>query len=192
MRKILWSVLMVMAASQAHAADYTIDPSHSNVAFKVKHLAISSVPGKFGTFTGNFSFDAKKIEDSKASAKISAGSISTGEAKRDDHLKSPDFLDAAKFDSISFVTSKVEKVSDNEFNAHGDLTIHGVARPVVLRVTYGGSATDPWGKERAAFLATTKISRKDFGLTWNKVMETGSLLVGDEVDITLDIEGVKA
>jgi polyisoprenoid-binding protein YceI len=183
---------MLMVAAQAHAADYAIDPSHSSVAFKVKHLAISSVPGKFGDFKGNFSFDPKNIEASKASAEISAGSINTGESKRDDHLKSPDFLDAGKYGTLSFASSKIEKLSDSEFNAHGDLTIHGVTRPVVLRVTYGGSATDPWGKERAAFVATTKISRKDFGLTWSKVLETGALVVGDTVDITLEVEGVKA
>lgn len=193
MRKLALIVMTsFFAASSSYAADYVIDSSHSSVGFKVKHLAISSVPGKFAEFKGTFSFDPKDIEASKADAEISATSIDTGEAKRDDHLKSGDFLDTAKFSAISFKTTKVEKVSDTEFKAHGDLSIRGVTRPAVLDVTYGGSATDPWGKERAAFLATTKINRKDFGLTWSKALETGGLVVGDEVAITLEIEGIKA
>ncbi len=185
-------ITSLFVASSSYAADYVIDASHSSVGFKVKHLAISSVPGKFAAFKGTFSFDPKDIESSKADAEISATSIDTGEAKRDDHLKAEDFLDTAKFPAISFKTTKVEKVSGTEFKAHGDLTIRGVTRPAALDVTYGGSATDLWGKERAAFLATTKINRKDFGLAWNKVLETGGLVVGDEIAITLEIEGVRA
>ena len=192
MKKIVWALVVAMVATPAYAADYVIDPSHSSVAFKVRHLAISSVPGKFADFKGTFSFDPKSPATSKANAEIVAGSITTGENKRDDHLKSPDFLDAASYGTLTFASSKIENVSGSEFDAHGNLTIHGVTRPVVLHVTYGGSATDPWGKERAAFVATTKISRKDFGLTWNKLLETGALVVGDEVAITLEIEGVKA
>lgn len=192
MKKIVALIVMGMFANVGHAADYAIDPSHSSVGFKVKHLAISSVPGKFGEFKGTFSFDPKNIDASKADAQISVGSINTGEAKRDDHLKSADFLDAAKFQTIAFKTTRVEKVSADQFKAHGDLTLHGVTRPVILDVTYGGSAVDPWGKERAAFLATTKINRKEFGLTWNKVLETGGLVVGDDVQITLEVEGIKA
>jgi polyisoprenoid-binding protein YceI len=114
------------------------------------------------------------------------------DAKRDDHLKGPDFFDASKYPSITFKTNKVDKVSDAAFKAYGDLTIHGVTKPVTLDVTYGGSAKDPWGKERAAFEARTVINRKDFGLTWSKTIETGGLVVGDDVQITLEIEGVKA
>lgn len=181
-----------VAASGAWATDYKIDPSHTSVGFKVKHLAISSVPGKFVDVKGSFSFDPAKIESAKAEAEIAVASIDTNEAKRDDHLKSPDFLDSTKFPSISFKSKQIQKVSASEFNAIGDLTIHGVSKPVTLKVTYGGSAKDPWGNERAAFLATTKISRKDFGLTWNKVLETGGLLVGEDVEISLEVEGVKA
>jgi polyisoprenoid-binding protein YceI len=191
MRKIIAIAIMMLLTNVSHAADYAIDPSHSSVSFKVKHLAISSVPGKFGEFKGTFSFDPKDIAASKADAQLSAGSINTGDAKRDDHLKRGDFLDTAKFQLISFKTARVEKVSDERFKAHGDLTLHGVTRPVTLDVTYGGSATDPWGKARAAFVATTRINRKDFGLTWNKVLESGGLVVGEDVDITLEIEGIK-
>jgi|688.fasta_scaffold758767_2 polyisoprenoid-binding protein YceI len=192
MKKFLALTLATLLSSTCWAADYQIDPTHSSVAFKVKHLAISSVPGRFGELSGTFSFDPSKIEASKAQASLSVSSINTMDAKRDDHLKSPDFLDASKYPSITFKSNTVEKVSDTAFKAHGDLTIHGVTKPVTLDVTYGGSAKDPWGKERAAFEAKTVINRKDFGLTWNKTIETGGLVVGDEVQITLEIEGVKA
>jgi len=191
MKKLLVLSLATLMSSTCWAAEYQIDPSHSSVVFKVKHLAISSVPGRFGEVSGKFSFDPAKIEASKAEATLSVTSIDTMDAKRDDHLKSPDFLDASKFPTISFKTNKVEKVSDSAFKAHGDLTIHGVTKPVTLDVTYGGSVKDPWGKERAAFEAKTVINRKDFGLTWNKTLETGGLVVGDDVSIALEIEGVK-
>ena len=178
MKRIVALALSLCFAGTSQAAEYTIDPSHSSVGFKVRHLAISSVPGKFGEFKGTFSFDPGNIEASKVEAQIV--------------LRSDEFLAAGKFTAITFKSSKIEKVSDTEFKAFGDLTLHGVTRPVTLQVTYGGSATDPWGKERAAFLATTKINRKDFGLTWSKTLETGGLVVGEEVAITLEIEGVKA
>jgi polyisoprenoid-binding protein YceI len=192
MKKFLALTLATLLSSTCWAADYQIDPTHSSVTFKVKHLAISSVPGRFGELSGTFSFDPAKIEASKAQATLSVSSINTMDAKRDDHLKGPDFFDASKYPSITFKTNKVDKVSDAAFKAHGDLTIHGVTKPVTLDVTYGGSAKDPWGKERAAFEAKTVINRKDFGLTWNKTIETGGLVVGDEVQIALEIEGVKA
>lgn len=192
MKKFLALTLATLLSSTCWAADYQIDPTHSSVTFKVKHLAISSVPGRFGELSGTFSFDPAKIEASKAQATLSVSSINTMDAKRDDHLKGPDFFDASKYPSITFKTNKVDKVSDAAFKAHGDLTIHGVTKPVTLDVTYGGSAKDPWGKERAAFEARTVINRKDFGLTWNKTIETGGLVVGDEVQIALEIEGVKA
>jgi len=192
MKRLAAVVIALCFAGTSQAAEYAIDPSHSSVSFKVRHLAISSVPGKFGDFKGTFSFDPQNISASKAEVQIVASSINTGEQKRDDHLKSGDFLDAGKFSAITFKSNKVEKVSDTEFKAFGDLTIHGVTHPVTLNVTYGGSATDPWGKERAAFQATTKINRKDFGLTWSKTLETGGLVVGEEIDITLEIEGIKA
>lgn len=192
MRKFLALTLATLVSSTCWAADYTIDAAHSSVTFKVKHLAISSVPGRFGEVSGKFSFDPANIEAAKAEATIGAASINTMDAKRDDHLKSPDFLDVPKYPSITFKTTKIDKVSDSAFKAHGDLTIHGVTKPVTLDVTYGGAAKDPWGKERVAFEAKTMINRKDFGLTWSKTLETGGLVVGDDVQITLEIEGVKA
>lgn len=191
MRKLIAIILSTVVSSAAWAADYEIDPAHSSVAFKVKHLAISTVPGRFGDVSGRFSFDPTRVDASKAEAKIAVASIDTMDAKRDDHLKGADFFDIPKFPSITFKTNKVEKVSETAFKAVGDLTIHGITRPVTLDVTYGGSAKDPWGKERAAFEAKTLINRKDFGLTWSKTLETGGLVVGDDVQISLEIEGVK-
>ena len=191
MRKLLGVICLSLIAGTSWAADYQIDPAHSSVAFKVKHLAISSVPGRFGEVSGKFSFDPSKIEASTAEATITASSIDTMDAKRDDHLKSPDFLDVSKFPALQFKTTKIEKLSDSTFNAHGNLSIHGVTKPVVLSVVYGGSAKDPWGKERVAFEAKALINRKDFGLTWSKTLETGGLVVGDDVQMTLEIEGVK-
>lgn len=192
MKKLVVGLMMSFVAGNCWATDYVIDSSHSSVVFKVKHLAISSVPGRFGDVSGKFSFDPSKIDSSSAEATIKASSINTMDQKRDDHLKGGDFLDVTKFPEIQFKTTKIEKVSDSAFNAHGDLSIHGVSKPVVLAVTYGGAAKDPWGKERAAFEAKTTINRKDFGLTWNKTLEAGGLVVGDDVQITLEIEGVKA
>lgn len=183
--------LVLLSATPVFAANYKIDPDHSSVGFKIKHLAISSVSGRFTEFTGEFAYDPKNVTASKAAATIAIKSISTEAKKRDDHLKSPDFFDETKFPEISFKSTKVQAGAGDAFQVTGDLTIHGVTKSVVLDVTAGGEAKDPWGKERAAFSATTKINRKDFGLTWNKVLETGGLVVGDEVTITLEIEGIK-
>lgn len=192
MKRIVMFAMSAMFATSAWATDYTIDPSHSSVVFKVKHLAISTVPGRFTQLSGKFSFDPANVKASKASASVSVASINTADTKRDDHLKSPEFLDVAKFQDITFTTTSIEPVSAEAFKAHGDLTIRGVTKPVVLDVTFGGAAKDPWGNQRAAFSASTKINRKDFGLTWSKAIETGALVVGDDVAITLEIEGIKA
>jgi polyisoprenoid-binding protein YceI len=191
MKRMLGVVVACLVASTGWAADYKIDATHSSVGFKVKHLAISWVPGTFGDFKGMFSYDPANVAASKAEAEITVKSVNTADTKRDDHLRSGEFFDAEKFPSITFKSQKVEGVSDTEFKAHGNLTIHGVTKPVVLDVTYGGSAVDPWGNHRAAFVATTKINRKEFGLAWSKVLETGSLVVGDDVLITLEVEGIK-
>ena len=192
MKKIATLVASCLFATNAWATDYKIDPSHSSVVFRVKHLAISYVPGRFTDLSGTFSFDPNNVAASKAAASVAVPSVNTADAKRDEHLKGPDFFDAAKYKDMTFSTTSIEPVSAENFKAHGNLTIRGVTKPVVLDVTFGGTAKDPWGNERAAFTATTKINRKDFGLTWSKAIETGALVVGDEVNITLEIEGIKA
>ncbi len=191
MRALISLAMVFLVTPAVWAANYKIDADHSSVGFKIKHLAISSVNGRFTDFSGTFSFDPTNIAASKAEAKIGIKSINTEQKKRDDHLRGADFFDVAKFPEMSFSTTKIEAVSTNQFKAHGDLTIRGVTKPVVLDITYQGAAKDPWGGERAAFVATTKLGRKDFGLAYNKVLETGGLLIGEEVDVSIEIEGVK-
>lgn len=190
MKKLILALLL--CSSNLFAADYKIDPDHSVVAFKVKHLGISSVFGKFVEFDGNFNFDPKNIKASKTAVTIQTKSIDTRQAKRDDHLKNPDFFDATKFPLMKFVSKEVKEISPDKFQLIGDLTIRDVTKPVTLDVVYGGAVTDPWGNERAAFAASTKINRKEFGLTYNKLLETGGLVVGEDVAIELEVEGIKA
>ncbi len=191
-KKILFTLLLLFGCSQvAVAGEYEIDPAHSSVGFKIRHLAISTVPGTFTAFKGTFSFDPDKIEKSSAEAEIAVTSVNTNNEKRDNHLKGEDFFDVEKFKVMKFKSKKVEKVDDDSFKVHGDLTIRGITKPVVLDVDYLGMAKDPWGSEKAGFTATTTINRKDFGLTWNKVLETGGFVVGDDVNIRLDVEGTK-
>ena len=185
------SLFSLLFASSAFANTYEIDPSHSLVGFKVKHLAISNVFGKFTTFQGNFAYNPAEPTKASVEAVITVNSINTDEKKRDDHLRSNDFFNAQSFPEMKFKSKEVKEVNGKSFKVAGDLTIRDVTKPVVLDVTYEGSATDPWGKERAAFSASTKINRRDFGLSWNKLLETGALVVGDEVTIQIEVEGTK-
>jgi len=174
------------------AAEYAIDTAHSEVSFKIRHMGISKVYGRFAEFEGGFHYDADKPGASSASAMIQLASIDTDNEDRDAHLRSPDFFDVEKFPEMSFSGSKIRDIDEDGFKLEGELSLHGVTRPVVLDVELLGTVTDPWGNERAGFTATTSINRKDFDLTWNKVMEAGGLVVGDEVDITIEIEGIKS
>jgi polyisoprenoid-binding protein YceI len=186
MKSIFAVLLFVLAISpMSFAAKYKLDKAHSEVGFKIKHLAISTVKGKFKDFNGSFEFDDKtgKLENLKAT--MDAASIDTNEPKRDEHLRSPDFFDAKKYPTIEFVATKVENSGTKPTKVHGNLTMHGVTKPVTLDVDYKGVAKDPWGNYRTAFEATGKVNRKDFGLKWNKTLETGGLLVGDEVQIEI-------
>jgi polyisoprenoid-binding protein YceI len=173
------------------ADTYTIDPDHSVIGFKVKHLAISNVAGKFGEFNGTFQYDPKNIATSKTEAVIKVSSVDTQNKKRDDHLKEGDFFDEKKFPEIKFVSKEVKNVKGDTFDLVGDLTMHGMTKTLTLPVTFGGVAKDMYGNDRAAFSATTKLNRKDFGLAWSKLLETGALVVGDEVTINLEVEGIK-
>lgn len=173
------------------AADYTIDAGHSGVMFKVRHLAISSVTGRFEKFSGSFSYDPKNVKASKAEALIEAASINTDQSKRDDHLRNADFFDVEKFPELKFVSKSVKNAKKDRFDIVGDLTLHGVTKSVVLNAEFGGATKDPWGNNRIGFTASTTINRKDFGLTYHKALETGGLVVGEEVKITLEIEGIQ-
>lgn len=192
MRKlVLIALSSFICTASALAADYAVDPDHSSIGFKVRHLGISSVAGRFTTVQGTFTFDPKNVAASKAQATVEAKSITTQQAKRDDHLRSPDFLDANSFPEIKFVSKEIKEVSGNKFKVIGDLTIRGKSNPVVLDAVFNGATKDPWGNERAAFEAEATINRKDWGLTWNKILETGGLVVGEDVKIVLEVEGVQ-
>jgi len=169
---------------------WTIDPSHSNVEFAVRHLMISTVKGRFNDVKGSVQADPANPSTGGIDITIGVESIDTREAQRDAHLRSADFFDTEKFPAITFKSTRIEGQADS-FKVSGDLTIRGVARPVVLDVTSEGRGKDPWGGERAGFAATTRIKRSDFGLTWNQLLETGGVAVGDEIKISIDVELVK-
>ncbi|KAB2897728.1 MAG: YceI family protein [Kofleriaceae bacterium] len=170
---------------------YTIDTSHSNVEFSIRHLVIARVRGRFTRFEGVLELDPTDITRSKVTADIEVASISTNEDKRDAHLRSADFFDADTYPRMTFVSKRVEMVGPH-LHVTGDLTIRGTTREVVLRVEQLGLAKDPWGNQRAAFSASTSIDRKEFGLHWNQVLEAGGVMVGDKVEISLDVEAVQA
>jgi polyisoprenoid-binding protein YceI len=170
---------------------WNIDPSHSGVHFTVRHLVISKVRGSFGKYQGTVDFDEQNPAASKVAVRIDAASIDTREDKRDAHLRSPDFFDVEKFPELTFASTAVEK-SDDGYRVSGELTIHGVTRPVVLEADFLGHGKDPWGNERIGFAAKATVNRKDFGLTWNQALETGGVLVGEKIEIALDVQAVKA
>jgi len=185
--------MSTLAVPQTAVSTWNIDPAHSVAEFKVKHMMISNVKGQFHGLKGTLTFDESDITNSRVEATIDAGSINTREPQRDAHLKSQDFFDVEKFPTLSFKSGRVVRVEDSELGVAGELTIHGVTRHVVFAVEGPSApAKDPWSNVRLGLSATTKINRKDFGLTWNAALETGGILVGDEVTITLDIQFVKA
>ncbi|BDC51334.1 polyisoprenoid-binding protein [Bryobacterales bacterium F-183] len=184
--------LAAAAVVSASAATYTIDTSHSSAGFKVRHLMISNVKGEFTKTTGTVTFDPKNLAASSVDATIDVSTISTREERRDAHLKSPDFFDVAKFPTMTFKSTKFEAAGAGKYKVTGNLTLHGVTKPVVLELSNVTPETKGMqGETRIGGQATTKINRKDFGLTWSKTMDGGGAVVGDEVDITLDLELVK-
>ncbi len=185
--------MTTLTTPQTSTTIWNIDPTHSVAEFKVKHMMISNVKGQFPKVSGKLILDESNLADSRIEASIEAASIQTRDEQRDAHLKSADFFHVEKFPTLSFKSTEVSLVRDGELSVEGDLTIRGVARKVVFAVE-GPTlpAKDPWGNTRVAVSATTKINRKDFGLTWNAALETGGILVGDEVTITLDVQFVKA
>jgi polyisoprenoid-binding protein YceI len=181
-----------MATTQAPVKGTTwkIDPVHSNVEFAVKHLMISTVKGSFTDVEGEIVIVDGDPARSSVTATLKAASIDTRTGQRDDHLRSADFLDAANFPEITFKSTRISG-DKSEFKVVGDLTIRGVTRPVTLDVTNEGAGKDPWGGDRVAFSATTKLDRRDFGLTWNQAIEAGGVLVGNDVKISVDVQAVK-
>ena len=171
------------------AGTWTIDVSHSSANFKVKHLGLAKTRGRFADFEGIVQI-GEDPRDTTVEVTIDAASVDTHDAKRDEHLRSPDFFDVANHPKLAFRSTKVDG-RDDEWTLAGELTVAGVTRPVVLDVTYEGVAGDPWGGTRAGFTATAQINREDFGLSWNAALEAGGFLVGKTVTIDLDVELVR-
>jgi polyisoprenoid-binding protein YceI len=173
------------------ATTYKVDPDHSTVTFKVRHL-FSTVIGRFDKFDGAITFDPNDPAKVKVEGKIDAASINTNTPKRDEHLRSKDFFDVQQYPTMTFVTTGVAAVDPSKKSGklEGTLTIHGITKPVVIDASYLGEDKDPWGNTRAGFSGKTTLNRKDFGLTWNKTLESGGLLVGDDIEIEIEAEGV--
>ena len=169
------------------AKTFTIDKSHSEVSFQVRHL-ITKVRGHFEEYAGTVEFDAENPTNSKVDFSIQTASIDTKEPQRDGHLKSPDFFSVEEFPTITFHSTRVEPKGGDDYDVIGNLTVRGVTKEVVLPVTHLGTAKDPWGNEKLAFEAETVINRKEFGLNWNAALEAGGFLVGDDVKVSLQIQ----
>jgi len=197
-RRLVLSALAIAAAlialaptpALADSENYKIDPGHSMVGFKVSHI-LSKVPGRFTKFSGTIALDPQNVGTAKIAVDIDTATINTDNPDRDGHLKSADFFDVEKFPKMTYESTSVVANGPNKATVKGNLTLHGVTKPVDLDVDILGFATDPWGGYRAAFEARAQINRKEFGLVWNKVLDSGGLLVGENVEIALDIEAVR-
>jgi polyisoprenoid-binding protein YceI len=192
MRNLVVIGLLVLAAPVRAQSVWEIDPAHSSVQFSIRHMMISNVRGEFTKVAGTVRADDKDLTRSVVEATIDTASIDTREAKRDEHLRSPDFLDVARFPTMTFRSKKIEKAGEGRYAVTGDLTLHGVTREVVLDVEGPTPPMkDPRGNVRAGAQATAKIKRKDFGINWNKALDGGGVVVGDDVAVTIDVEGIK-
>lgn len=179
-------------ASSVATTTWNIDPAHSGAEFKVKHMMISNVKGKFTGLNGTLTLNEADVTKSQIEATIPVATISTGDEQRDGHLKSGDFFDAEKFPTLNFASAKVVSKDDGELAVTGDLTMHGVTKQVTFAVEGPSQPSkDPWGNIRVGLSAVTKINRKEFGLSWNSALETGGVLVGEDVTISLDVEFIK-
>ncbi len=179
----------VLIAAGADATTLKVDPAHSSVRFGVRHL-LSKTTGTFGTFEGTVELDTGKRDAVKVSGVIDVASLDTGDEKRDKHLRAPDFFDVATYPKIEFSAGKLSDVNEarNKGKLEGSLTMHGVTKPVVLDVEWFGVQNDPWGNTKAGFSATTTVNRKDFGISWNKTLDSGGFLIGEDVEIEINVE----
>ncbi|MGQ2984598.1 YceI family protein [Flavobacterium sp.] len=171
---------------------WAIDPTHSEIGFKVKHMMFSNVSGKFDDFTAEAITEGDDFENAEFDFSAEASSVNTGNADRDNHLKTADFFGVEEDAKITFRSTSFKKNSDDDYTLIGDLSIKGNTKPVTLDVEFGGIAKDPWGNTKAGFSATGKLNRKDFGLTWNAALETGGVLVSEEVKLVIDVQFVRA
>lgn len=171
---------------------YTIDASHSDAAFTVRHMVVARVRGSFKVSKGVLKFDKANPAASSVEVALDSTSISTGDAKRDDHLRSADFFDVEKHPELTFKSTRIETKDGKTGKVYGDLTINGTTRPVVIDTDFLGEVKDPWGNNRVAFSGSTRINREDWGLTWNVALEAGGFLVGKDIEIALDVEALPA
>ena len=191
-KRLLVITLLVILPQLAMADTWKIDQAHTTVEFKIRHLMVSWVKGVFTDVEGTVDIDEADLAKSSTKVRIGTASVDTNNQKRDDHLRSPDFFNAAKFPAMTFVSKQVEVANGQPVKIVGDLTILDVTREVELEVEdFSQTITDPWGNTRRGASAATKISRSDYGLTWNKALEAGGVVVGDEVRISLEVELIK-
>ncbi len=183
------AVAVAVAPAVLHGETLKADPNHSGVSFSVRHM-VSRVTGRFQKFEASIDLDEKNLAASKVSATIQAASVDTGSEARDEDLRSPNHFDVEKFPTLTFISTAISDVQGNQGKIKGKLQIHGVEREVVLEAEFLGKAKDPWGNQRWGFHATTTVNRKDYGLTWNRALESGGFLVGDEIEISLDVEAM--
>jgi polyisoprenoid-binding protein YceI len=186
---LLGVLLVGLAPETAPAAEWTVDPAHSVLTFKIRHL-FSRTDGRFNEWSGTLDFDPARITEGSARITIQAASIDTDNDDRDNHLRSSDFFDVEKNPTITFVSTKIEE-SDGGYLLHGDLTMAGVTKPVTIPFQFLGVGPDPWGKTRAGFSGELTVNRKDFGIVWNKALDQGGVMLGDDVQIDLEIEVVE-
>jgi polyisoprenoid-binding protein YceI len=184
------AVLTAFAALPLRADTFAIDPNHSEVSFQIRHL-VSQVRGRFNDFAGTVQLDPKNLPASAVEFHIKATSIDTNVADRDKHLRSADFFDVAKYPEITFKSESIQPAGKDKYNVLGTLTMHGVSKKVTLPVTYAGQLKDPWGNTRAGFQTETTLDRKDYGIIWNKALDAGGAMLGDDVTIAINLETVK-
>jgi len=180
-------------AAPGTVTTWKLDPAHSLAEFKIKHMMISNVKGRFTGLSGTLNLDETDYTHSTVEASIEVATVKTGDDQRDGHLKSADFFDAEKFPAITFKSTNIDSKGGADYEVTGDFTLHGVTKPVVFAVEdVSQPSKDPWGNQRIGLSATTKINRKDFGLTWNSALETGGVLVGEDVTISLEVQFIKS
>jgi polyisoprenoid-binding protein YceI len=191
--RVVFTALLLLAPAAVSASNWDINPDHSSIQFRVRYMTVVNVKGAFDKFQGTANFDDKNIAQSSVNVTIDTASINTGNGKRDTHLRTDDFFDVAKYPTITFVSKKVVPADKGKLKITGDLTLLGVTKEVVLDVEGPCEAIkDPWGNVRRGASAKTTINRKDYGLTWNKTLDTGGVMIGDEVNVILEVELVKA
>lgn len=185
------ALFILASANHAAAETYIIDKAHTTIGFSVRHMVISNVKGQFNEFSGQFKFDPVKVELSSAELKIDTASIDTNDKKRDDHLRTPDFFDAKKYPSITFKLKSFERNDNGMLNVLGEITMRGVTKPVELVGKFLGAVKDPWGNERVGFTARGDVNRRMFGISYNKLLEAGGMVVGERVNLIIEVEGIK-